>query len=168
MTIKNKIVSSKRLREILKKLRKQNKKIVTINGSFDLLHSGHIYSLEIAKKQGDILIVGLNSDTSYKQYKDKRGPIIDEKNRAIMLASLECVDYVVIFNETDPIELLGVVKPDIHCNGAEYSKNCIEANVVHKNGGKLFLIKEKTDKKNTKISTSIIIKKIFERFSNKK
>ncbi len=163
-----KITTLKKLEIKLGHFKLQNKKIVTINGSFDLLHSGHVYSLQKAKQQGDILIVGLNSDKSYKLYKDKRGPIIDEKNRAMMLASLECVDYVVIFHETNPIKLLDVIKPTIHCNGYEYGKSCIEASVVRENGGKLFLIKEKTDNKNAKISTSVIIKKIFKRFSNKK
>ncbi|MDD4290024.1 MAG: HAD-IIIA family hydrolase [Patescibacteria group bacterium] len=163
---KAKIVSLIELREILKKIRKQNKKIVTINGSFDLLHAGHIYSFETAKQQGDILIVCLNSDRSYKKYKDKRGPIIDEYNRSIMLASLECVDYVVIFHETNPIKILDIIKPNIHCNGTEYGKNCVESDTIIKNGGKIFLIREKKDESLMKISTTEIINKIVKRYSN--
>ncbi|GAG14983.1 unnamed protein product, partial [marine sediment metagenome] len=98
----NKIKTFEEIKEIAPKLKSEGKKIVTTNGSFDLLHIGHVKSLQKAKEYGDILIVGLNSDSSIKQYKSKDRPIVGQKERAEMLAALECVDYVVIFDETDP------------------------------------------------------------------
>ena len=114
---------------------------VMATGTFDLLHMGHIYFLKEAKKQGDILIVGLNSDKSVKMNKGPKRPINNQKNRAEVLSALEIVDYITIYGEKDPRKLLSIIKPNVHCNGAEYGKNCIEAGVVRKNGGKIYLIK---------------------------
>lgn len=136
-----KIKSIKEIEEIVNDLKKKGKKIVTINGTFDILHVGHLKILEEAKNQGDILIVGLNSDKSVKMNKGPERPINNEKDRAKMLAALEVVDYVVIFGEKDPRKLLSVIKPDVHCNGEEYGYKCIEAPVVEKYGGKIYLIK---------------------------
>ena len=121
------------IKNIADKLRHENKKIVTINGTFDILHSGHLYILEEAKKQGDILIVGLNSDSSVKKNKGESRPINNEMERAKMLSSLKAVDYVVIFDEQTPIELLKVIKPNVHVNGSEYGEDCIEAETVKSN-----------------------------------
>lgn len=118
----------------------KGRKVVTINGSYDLVHPGHIFSFEEAKRQGDILIVGLNSDRSVKAYKHGQGPIIDEKGRAFLLSAIECIDYIVLFDEPDPVEFLDRIKPDIHCNAASYGEDCVEAEVVKRNGGKLHLI----------------------------
>src|SRR3989344_5118766 len=94
-----KIKSREELKSIVSKLKVEGKKIVTVNGSFDMMHYGHIYTFNLAKQQGDILIVGVNSDKSYKIYKDIRGPMIPEKQRALSVASLEAVDYVTLFDE---------------------------------------------------------------------
>ena len=165
--MKSKIVSRKELKDIIKKNRKigvKKKKIVTTNGSFDILHIGHVRFLQEAKKKGDILVVGVNSNNSVRQWKkiigntnwDKR-PIIDEKDRAEMIASLECVDYVTIFDEPDCIKFVESVKPDIHVNGSDYGKNCIERDVVEKYGGKVHIIKLIKG-----YSTSALIKKILD------
>jgi rfaE bifunctional protein nucleotidyltransferase chain/domain len=153
----NKIKTKAEIEEISKDLIQRNKKIVTCNGCFDILHIGHIKFLKEAKKQGDVLIIGLNSDSSVKQNKGPERPINNEDDRAEILAALEMVDYITIFNETTPISLLETIKPDIHCNGEEYRENCIEAETIKKYGGKIHLIKLKAG-----ISTTNIIKKIRE------
>lgn len=140
--------------EIAENLKKQGKKIVTCNGCFDILHAGHIKFLKEAKEQGDVLIVGLNSDSSVKENKGKERPINNENDRAEILAALETVNYVTIFNEKTPIKFLETIKPDIHCNGEEYGENCIEAKTVKKHGGKIHLINLKEG-----FSTTNLIKK---------
>lgn len=141
---------------LVKQLKKEGKTIVTNNGSYDLLHFGHVKSLQEAKQQGDVLIVGINSDSSVKKYKSKDRPIIPQTQRAEMIAALECVDYVFIFEETTPIRFINLLKPHIHTNSANYGENCIEAEAVKQNGGKLYLLQ-----KYESISTSEIIKKIL-------
>jgi len=139
--------------------------IVSLNGSFDILHAGHTYLIEEAKSQGDILIIGLNSDASYMNYKDRRGPILDEMNRAALLASLEDVDYIIMFDEPEPLEFIKAVQPDIHCNGQEYGQDCIERKLLDDIGARLYLINERKQDMDNKISTSLIIRKIAERYS---
>ena len=141
---------------IRNRAKKAGKTVVTTNGSYDIIHSGHVRSLEESKLQGDILIVGINSDKSVRQYKSKDRPIISEKDRAIMVAGLGCVDYVFLFDETTPMAFLEKIKPDIHANGADYGVNCIERPTVEKYGGKLYILKKYSD-----ISTSKIINKII-------
>lgn len=136
----NKIKKINEIEEIVKELKKQGKKIVTCNGCFDILHAGHIKFLTEAKQQGEILIVGLNSDQSVKENKGSSRPINNENDRATVLAALETVDYITIFNEKTPIQLLERIKPNIHVNGEEYGENCIEAETVRKNGGRIYLI----------------------------
>ena len=151
----NKIKTRFEIDNVVQSLKQQGKKIVTCNGCFDILHVGHIKFLEEAKAQGDILIVGLNSDSSVKQNKGPERPINNENDRATVLAALEMVNYITIFNEKTPIELLEVIKPNIHINGEEYGENCIEAETVRKYNGKIHLIKLKKG-----FSTTDIINKI--------
>ncbi|MBI2139403.1 adenylyltransferase/cytidyltransferase family protein [Candidatus Woesearchaeota archaeon] len=127
--------------KIVEKLKGKGKIIVTTNGTFDILHIGHIKFLEEARSQGDILIVATNSDSSVKQNKGPTRPINNEKDRARMLAALQCVDYVTVFSEKAPIELLDKLKPNVHVNGSDYGENCIEAPTVKKNGGKMYIVK---------------------------
>lgn len=136
-------------------LRKQGKSIATLNGSFDLLHAGHLQIIFEASQQGDILIMALNSDASIKKYKSPKRPIIPLEYRLQMMAALEFVDYVTWFEETDPIKLLELIKPDVHVNGAEYGENCIEAETVKSHGGRIHIVKLVPG-----LSTSTIIKKI--------
>lgn len=147
----SKIKTREELKGIVKRLKQQGKTIVTCNGCFDLLHAGHIKFLKEAKQQGDILIVGLNSDSSVKQNKGPKRPINNENDRAAVLSALEIVDYITIFNEKTPIELLEIIKPDVHVNGEEYGENCIEAPTVKKYGGKIYIIKLKKGFSTTKI-----------------
>ncbi len=162
MAENKKIKTREEIRQIAQNLRKQGKKIATINGSFDILHVGHIKMLQEAKKQGDVLILGLNSDSSIKQYKSKDRPINPQEARAEMLAALECIDYITIFDETDPIALLDVIRPDIHVNGSEYGHDCIERPIVEKHGGKIHIVKLVDG-----YSTTKMIEKIMKVYGNK-
>ncbi|MGL6095216.1 MAG: adenylyltransferase/cytidyltransferase family protein [Fimbriiglobus sp.] len=101
--------------------RRGGKVVVWTNGTFDLLHPGHVASLTQARGLGDVLVVGVNSDRSVKAYKGPARPILGQDERATMLAALECVDFVVIFDEDTPVESLAKLKPDVHCKGAEYA-----------------------------------------------
>jgi len=95
--------------------------VVWTNGTFDLLHHGHVTGLQQARALGDVLVVGVNSDRSVKAYKGPTRPILNEHERSAMLAAMECVDYVIVFDEDTPVESLAKLQPDIHCKGAEYA-----------------------------------------------
>ena len=158
----SKIKSREEISKLVDELKAKGKTIVTINGSFDIIHIGHLYILEEAKKQGDILIVGVNSDDSVREWKRlmnnedfEKGPYNNEKNRAKLLAGFECVDFVTIFNKTDCLKFVESIKPNIHVNGSEYGEDCIESPIVKKYGGKIHIIKLKEG-----MSTSKLIEKI--------
>lgn len=145
------------LKKIVNKLKNEGKKVVFTNGCFDILHIGHVKYLEEAKKLGDILIVGVNSDESVRILKGEERPIMPEEERAEILAALECVDYVVIFYETNPENLIAQLKPDIHIKGGDYAMDEIpESKLVESLGGKTVIIKETEGK-----STSNIIQKML-------
>ncbi len=114
------IKTRKEIKKISKRLREQNKKVVFTNGCFDILHKGHVSYLNKAKSFGDILILGLNSDSSVKRLKGENRPINSQEDRAYILCALESVDYVVIFDEDTPYELISRVKPDVLVKGADY------------------------------------------------
>ncbi len=116
----SKIKTQEGIEEISKKLRDEKKKIVTTNGSFDILHYAHINLLDKAKQEGDVLIVLLNSDKSIKRNKGEDRPIVNEIERAGMLAALKSVDYVVVFNEDKPLNLLEKIKPHKHIKGGSF------------------------------------------------
>ncbi|MEX1012862.1 MAG: adenylyltransferase/cytidyltransferase family protein [Waddliaceae bacterium] len=136
---KKKLIVPNLLPKVVLDLRKSGKSIATLNGSFDLLHAGHLQIIYEASQLADQLILALNSDNSIKTYKSKNRPIIPLDYRLQMVAALEFVDYVTWFDETDPIALLNIIKPDIHINGAEYGAECLEADTVIKNGGKIHI-----------------------------
>lgn len=141
MSINKKIVTLTKLIKIVQKLKKQNKKIVTTNGIFDILHFGHVKYLEVAKKLGDVLIVGVNTDKSVKQNKGDKRPINDEKSRIRVLAALESVDYVFLFDEKDPRDWLSKINPNYHVKAGDYKlSQIIEKDVVEKNNGKVVLM----------------------------
>ncbi|MEO0260515.1 MAG: D-glycero-beta-D-manno-heptose 1-phosphate adenylyltransferase [candidate division WOR-3 bacterium] len=135
------IVSRKKIKEIVKKLKKERKKIVFTNGCFDLIHKGHIYLLKEAKKLGDVLIVGLNSDSSIKKIKGKGRPVLKEKERSFIIDNIKGVDYVVIFNEKTPLKLIKEIKPDILVKGGDYKENeVVGGDFVKKRKGKVVII----------------------------
>lgn len=150
-----KYISPEKLEEKVAEIRKSGKTIATLNGSFDLLHAGHLKMIHEASEQGDVLILALNSDASIKKYKSPLRPIVSLQHRLEMVAALEFVDYVTDFDETDPIALLEKIKPDIHNNGSEYGEECVEAEVVKKHGGKIHIVKLVPG-----LSTSNLIEKI--------
>lgn len=153
--LNKKLRDYQQIKKISEVLKNDKKIVVTTNGTFDILHKGHYYFLSQAKKQGDILIVGLNSDISVKMNKGPSRPINSQLIRAQNLAKLRFVDYVVIFDENTPIELLSLIKPNTHVNGEEYGIDCIEAPIVKKNGGKICLIKRIGDYSTTNILKNI-------------
>ena len=126
----DKIVDRKKLKDIIVGLKQQGKKIVFTNGCFDLIHIGHVRYLTEAKRLGDILVIGLNSDNSVSRIKPGR-PINSEKNRAEVLAALYMVDYVTLFNEDTPYELIKEVQPNVLVKGADWDlKNIVGADIV--------------------------------------
>ncbi len=135
----SRLLARARLSALAESLKAQGKRIVTLNGSFDLLHAGHLHILEEARAQGDVLIVGLNSDASIRAYKGTHRPIIPESQRARMLLALRAVDYVHIFDETEPMPFLAEIKPHVHVNGSEYGADCIEAPLIKAHGGRMHI-----------------------------
>jgi len=126
----NKVIDRAELKNIIARLKKEDKKIVFTNGCFDLIHVGHVRYLSEAKKLGDILVVGLNSDKSVSGIKPGR-PINSEKDRAEVLAALYMVDYVTLFDEDTPYELIKEVQPDVLVKGADWDiKNIVGADIV--------------------------------------
>lgn len=154
---RQKVILPDQLATQVKNLRDQKKTIATLNGSFDLLHAGHLQIIFEASQTADILIVALNSDRSIQQYKNPKRPIIPLEYRLQMMAALQFVDYVTWFEETDPRQLLTIIKPDVHVNGAEYGTNCLEAETVLAHGGKIHIVELVPG-----LSSSTIIRKIQE------
>jgi rfaE bifunctional protein nucleotidyltransferase chain/domain len=134
----NKIKTLPNVLIAVKRQKEKNKRIVFTNGCFDILHAGHIAYLSKAKSLGDILVIGLNSDNSVKRLKGKSRPIVPQKNRAIVLAALEAVDFVVIFKELTPLKLIKAIKPDILVKGGDWKKeDIVGSNLVESYGGKV-------------------------------
>lgn len=154
---KHKLIPPSQLKQRMKSMRAQERIIVSLNGSFDLLHAGHLQIIFEASQLGNILIVALNSDASIQQYKSPKRPIIPLEYRLQMMAALEFVDYVTWFEETDPCHLLSIIQPNIHVNGAEYGENCIEAETVNQHGGRIHVVTLVPG-----LSSSMIIRKIKE------
>lgn len=137
---KKKLILPDQLEDAVQSFKKRGKTIATLNGSFDLLHAGHLHMIYSASLVADILVVALNSDSSIQRYKSPERPIIPLEYRLQMMAALGFVDFVTYFNETDPINLLSIIQPDVHVNGAEYGENCIEAETVKQYGGKIQVV----------------------------
>ena len=118
--------------------REDKKLIAFTNGCFDILHAGHVSNFAFCKEHADVLVVGLNSDKSVRQLKGPSRPIINEEDRAFVLAALEDVDYVVIFDDATPLKLIEAIKPDVLLKGADWkNKNIVGQDVVEKSGGKV-------------------------------
>lgn len=154
---KKKLINPKDLIAKVAEIRRAGHTIATLNGSFDLIHAGHLQIVYEASQVADKLIVALNTDASIKAYKSPDRPIIPLEYRLQMMAALGFVDYVTYFDETDPIRILGEIKPNVHVNGAEYGENCIESGIVKQHGGKIHIVKLVPG-----LSTSQVIKKIIE------
>ena len=156
----DKILTLPEAEQMAADLHAQGKRLVTVNGSFDLLHAGHLDQLEEAKRQGDILFVGVNSDASVRQGKGENRPLVAEEARAALLAALVCVDYVVVVNEDYsevPRKLIEVIRPAVHVNGPDYGDptEWIEWSVMQRHGTRGVVVQRRND-----LSTSELIKKI--------
>jgi len=125
MDTREKIVSREGLHGIIKEHRQSAKKIVFANGVFDLLHVGHVRYLQAARAEGDLLVVGINSDASTRKLKGEGRPILTERARAALVAALKSVNYVVIFDETDVKQLLREFQPDVHAKGTDYTPDTV-------------------------------------------
>ncbi len=132
----------KTITNFLDNMRKKRKRIVFTNGVFDILHYGHINYLTKAREMGDILIVGLNRDSSVRKFKSKDRPLQNEMDRARILTALKAVDYVILFSEETPAKLIEMVKPDILVKGADYKiSEIVGAEFVKSYGGEVKRIK---------------------------
>ncbi|MCR5266573.1 MAG: D-glycero-beta-D-manno-heptose 1-phosphate adenylyltransferase [Cyanobacteria bacterium RUI128] len=129
------VIGRKSIADFVKNLHEAGKTVVTTNGCFDILHVGHIRYLQKTKSFADYLIVLLNSDKSVKSIKGEGRPINNESDRAEILTALSCVDFVVLFDEDSPAELLDEIKPDVYTKGADYTMETLpERDIMLKNG----------------------------------
>lgn len=143
--------------DFVNELKAQNKKIVFTNGVFDIIHRGHVEYLREAKNCGDVLIVGLNSDSSVKMIKGDKRPIVTEENRAYVLANLKPVDYVVIFNEDTPYNTIKKIRPDILVKGADWAEDkIVGSDIVKQSGGEIKRINFVENNSSTNIIEKII------------
>lgn len=150
------------LYKIRKELKAQNKKVVFTNGVFDILHAGHVDYLSKAKELGDVLIVGVNSDASVKRIKGELRPVVPQHERAFIISSLKPVDFVTIFEEDTPLEVINKLIPDVLVKGADWSKDkIVGADVVEANGGSVETIKFVNQ-----TSTTNIIKTVLEKYKD--
>jgi len=139
--MREKIKKREDLRKIAEDLKAQGKQVVFTNGCFDLLHVGHIRYLEKARGLGDILVVGVNSDQSVRRIKGPFRPILPEDERAEILSGLGCIDYVTLFDELDPLELISSLKPQILVKGGDWTKETtVGKEVVEGLGGKVIIL----------------------------
>jgi D-glycero-beta-D-manno-heptose 1-phosphate adenylyltransferase len=144
---------------IAEKLHASGKKIVFANGCFDLLHVGHVRYLQSARRLGDVLILGINGDDSVAALKGKGRPLQPEADRIEILASLECVDYVLLFNEPTVDDILRTLRPDIHAKGTDYTEeNVPERNTVQSYGGRVAIAGDPKDHSTRDVIQAILAK----------
>ena len=156
----NKILDRNTLKNNLEALRKEGKKIAFTNGCFDILHVGHVRYLREAKKIGDILVLALNSDSSVRAIKGEERPLVSEEERAEVIAALEFIDFVTIFPELTPLELINYLKPDILIKGGDWPEDkVVGREEVKKWGGRVVIIPEVEGKSTTNIVEKI--KKVY-------
>lgn len=150
--IMGQLIQRNEIQKTINELHTHGLKTVTTNGCFDVLHVGHLRYLKASKSFGDKLIVLLNSDCSVRAIKGENRPINTELERAELLCALNCVDYVVLFDENSPRNLLDEIKPNIHTKGADYTLETLpEADVILKNGGQVEFIEFVDGKSTTSI-----------------
>ena len=161
-TLVKRLLTDKELPSTVSRLKANNKKIVFTNGCFDILHTGHVFLLQKAKSFGDVLIVGLNNDESVRRLKGEKRPLVSEKERALVLSALDCVDYVVLFSEDTPLRLINEIKPDVLVKGGDYKlREVVGHKEVGAYGGKVELIPIFQG-----FSTTQLIEKITNKYNN--
>ena len=159
--MRNKILDPQTLQEKLQALRRKGRRVVFTNGCFDILHVGHLRYLAAARQEGDLLVVGLNSDRSVIAIKGPRRPIVPEGQRAEILAGLSCIDFITLFDEPDPFNLIRLIRPDVLVKGDDWPEDkIIGADIVKADGGKV--VRVPLVKGN---STTAIIEKILSNYS---
>ena len=156
-TTSHKILSIDQLLGELKRLRQAGRRIAMTNGCFDLLHAGHIQYLQASREKGDVLVVGLNSDDSVHRLKGEGRPVIGAEDRAHLLAALACVDYVVVFEEDTPLELIRAVQPHVITKGADYTvETVVGHDEVSRWGGEVVLIPLAEDRSTSRLIDRIV------------
>jgi len=136
-----KILEREALKKTVRSLKEGGNKIVFTNGCFELLHIGHVQYLQAARAEGDVLVVGMNSDHSVRQIKGPRRPVVPENERAEVLASLACVDFVSLFDEPDPLAIISSLLPDVLVKGADWAEDAIVGkDIVEAHGGRVVRI----------------------------
>jgi rfaE bifunctional protein nucleotidyltransferase chain/domain len=152
----SKIVARAHLREKLAEHKRRGQRVVFANGCFDTLHVGHIRYLEGARREGDILVVGVNSDSSVCHLKGPGRPILDENARALLVAALRCVDYVVLFNDPNVESLLEELRPDVHAKGTDYTADTVpERSVAIRLGIRVAIVGDTKDHSTRELIESI-------------
>jgi len=152
----SKVKNLKELSKALSDRRRKREKVVFTNGCFDILHTGHLKILKESRKQGDLLVVALNSDKSVRRLKGKNRPVISEIDRATMISSFNFVDYVVIFNEDTPLKIIREIKPDVITKGGDYKKEqVVGKKYVESYGGKIKIIPLERNKSTSEILDQI-------------
>ncbi len=140
---RDKIKSRRALREILAVQRRARRRVIFTSGCFDILHVGHLRSLEESAALGDLLVIGLNRDKRVRELKGAGRPVLPERQRAELLAGLACVDYVVLFGEDTPVELIRALEPDVVCKGGEYrGTRPPEQALIESLGGEFVLLRQ--------------------------
>jgi D-glycero-beta-D-manno-heptose 1-phosphate adenylyltransferase len=153
-----KILSPADARTLAEQLKAEGKRLVTTNGSFDLLHAGHVVLLSEAKQQGDVLFVGVNTDAAIRQYKGPDRPIVPEAERIALLAALACVDFVVSIDATEAGgEIVRMIRPQVHVNGSEYGdpETWAERSVMEEVGARAYVVRRRPG-----LATTDILQKI--------
>ena len=134
---KDKLRPIEKLKRVVEKLQKDGLKVVFAYGAFDLLHPGHVYFLQNAKAAGDVLVVGLRSDEAVSRGKGQAWPLVPQDDRAYMLSALECVDFVTLYDDENPVETISCLSPDILVQGSDYADASIMGEgLVKQKGGK--------------------------------
>jgi len=159
----SKILSVAQMLKERKRLRATGKTLVFTNGCFDILHAGHADYLAFARRQGDALVVGLNSDSSVRKIKGKSRPLVPQAERARLLAALEAVDYVVIFKESEPAKLISRIIPDVLVKGEDWKHYVSGRDIVEEHGGKVVLARLTPG-----LSTTNVIEKIKKQATSRK
>jgi len=158
LELNDKVKKLEELKKIRAELKRANKKVIFTNGCFDIIHVGHVRLLREAKKQGDALVLAINSDASVRALKGGKRPYVPEAERAEVMAGLESVDYVIIFNELDPLQVITELEPDVLVKGGDWSVDTIIGrDVVEGAGGKVISLPFVDG-----LSTTNIIQRILE------
>ncbi len=158
----SKILTKAQMVEERARLKQAGKKVSFTNGCFDILHVGHVTYLNFAREQGDVLVLGMNSDSSVRGNKGDGRPINCEEDRALLLAALECIDYVVLFDEAEPATLVAAIIPDVLVKGEDWAHYVSGRETVEANGGKVVLAKMVAGR-----STTGTIEKVLQVYGSK-